>query len=86
MALGLSPLAVFAPGLSAALALLVAGFERRARRVIVLGLIAMCCSLGSYYYALELTLKTKALILMALGAALLIVRRAALSGQEASDA
>lgn len=81
-----SPLAVFAPGLSAALALLVVGFERRERRVMVLGLIALCCSLGSYYYALALTLKLKALILMALGAALLIARRVALGAREGRDA
>jgi hypothetical protein len=81
-----SPLAVFAPGLSAALALVVVGFERRERRVMLLGLVALCCSLGSYYYALALTLKVKALILMALGAALLIARRVALGAEEGRDA
>lgn len=82
----ISPLAVFAPGLTASLMMLTAGFERRERGPMILGLMALLCSLSSYYYMLALTLRAKSLILIGLGVVLMGAWRWMARGAEVSDA
>lgn len=82
----LAPRAVFAPGLTASLMMLVVGFARRERGAMILGLMALLCSLSSYYYLLALTLRTKSLILIGLGLVLMGAWRWMARGAEVEDA
>ncbi|MDV2077241.1 DUF4401 domain-containing protein [Marinobacter xestospongiae] len=67
-------LSVYAPGLAVGMGLMMLGFAGGNWALMAL---ALTCLLGygsAYYYLLELTLMTKSLILMAVGAGLLLVR------------
>jgi hypothetical protein len=75
LAVCVAPLAVFAPGLCAGVMLLVAGFERRDKHVMVVGLVTMLGALSAYYYMLSLTLLYKSFILIGLGLVLLLAHR-----------
>lgn len=63
-----------APGLSAALLLLLLGFAGGNRLLLALGLLALAAFLSLYYYRLEETLLFKAQILSGTGALLLLAR------------
>ena len=60
-----------APGLLAAIGLLVLGYHRRERLLVGLGVIAFAGFLWDFYYSLQMDLGTKSALLMASGALLL---------------
>lgn len=63
-----------APGLLAAIGLLVLGYHRRERLLVGLGVAAFAGFLWDFYYSLEMDLGTKSALLMASGALLLAAR------------
>jgi hypothetical protein len=66
---------VFAPGISAAMLLVILGFAQSSRPLIGLGLLAFAGFLGTFYYQLTQTLLIKSAILTGTGLALLALRR-----------
>lgn len=66
---------LFAPGISAAILLVMLGFAQSSRPLIGLGLLAFAGFLGTFYYQLTQTLLMKSAILTGTGLALLALRR-----------
>jgi Domain of unknown function (DUF4401) len=66
---------LFAPGIGAAMLLVVIGFAQSSRPLIGLGLLAFAGCLGTFYYQLTQTLLVKSAILAGTGLALLALRR-----------
>lgn len=66
---------VFAPGISAAMLLLILGFAQSSRPLIGIGLLSFAGFLGTFYYQLTQTLLIKSAILTGTGVALLVLRR-----------
>ena len=66
---------LFAPGISAAMLLVILGFAQSSRPLIGLGLLAFAGFLGTFYYQLTQTLLLKSAILTGTGLALLALRR-----------
>ena len=63
-----------APGVAAAILILVLGFANGNRVLMGLGLLALAAYLSHFYYQLHLTLLVKSLVLAATGSALLAIR------------
>jgi uncharacterized membrane protein len=62
------------PGIIAAVALFVLGFDRRNRVLIALGIAFLVKFLALYYYSLDMTLLEKSIVLAASGLVLLAAR------------
>ena len=73
-ALILCLLSFFAKGLVTSLLILLLGFNAQSRVLMGLGLVALLCFLGRYYYLLEFTLLFKSIVLFLTGLVLLSLR------------
>ena len=65
-----------APGIAAALLVLLVGFSRGNRILVGIGLLALGGFLSHYYYQLQTTLLNKSMVLAASGFTLLVARAA----------
>ena len=71
----LAVLGIWAPGVSAAVLVVILGFANGNRILMGLGMLAFACYLSYFYYQLDLTLLAKAGALVGAGLALLALRR-----------
>jgi uncharacterized membrane protein len=71
---GLAVASFKAPGIIAALAMLVIGFHRSNRHIMGISLVFLVVFLSAFYYNLDITLLNKSYILLASGAILIVLR------------
>ena len=72
--IGLLLISFYVPGVGQGLVVLLLGFAMGHRLVMGLGVFSLMMGIGSYYYWLDATLLTKALMLLILGGVLLLLR------------